>query len=53
MVKSRISEIEREDGANGPVVSAGGRSPSTLSTGRGTPPAGGTTSLGPLAPGQR
>jgi transposase len=52
MVKSRMNDSEREDAADGPVVSAGGRSPSALSTGQrgmGT----GTARLGPLAPGQR
>ena len=39
--------------ADGPVVSGGGRSPSTLSTGQGVAPDGGRTTLGPLAPGQR
>jgi transposase len=53
MVKSSMSEIEREDGANGPVVSAGGLRSSTLSTGQGDPPARDTAKLGPLAPGQR
>ena len=43
MVKSSMNEIERKDAVDGPVVSEGGRSPSTLSTGR----------AGPLAPGQR
>jgi hypothetical protein len=39
--------------ADGPVVSEGGRSPSTLSHGPGRPAGGGGTTLGPLAPGQR
>ena len=36
MVKSRMNEIERNAAvaADGPVVSEGGRSPSTLSTGQ-------------------
>jgi len=58
MVKSRMNEIERPAAAvDGPVVSEGGRSPSTLSTGQraasqsGTPPA--ALRPGPLAQGQR
>ncbi len=43
MMKSSMNEIGRLDAADGPVGSEGGRSPSTLSTGR----------AGPLAPGQR
>ena len=43
MMKSSMNEIDAFDAADGPVVSEGGRSPSTLSTGR----------AGPLAPGQR
>jgi transposase len=52
MVKSSMNEIEPENAADGPVVSEGGRSPSTLSTGPvGTAPA--AARPGPLAPGQR
>jgi transposase len=51
-----MGENTRDEAADGPAVSEGGRSPSTLSPGRGAPSAGsgrsGTT-LGPLAPGQR
>ena len=43
MMKSSMNEIGRLDAADGLVGSEGGRSPSTLSTGR----------AGPLAPGQR
>src|SRR3712207_2452426 len=43
MMKSSMNEIDSLDAADGPVGSEGGRSPSTLSTGR----------AGPLAPGQR
>ena len=50
MVKCSMSRNERNDAADGPVVSEGGRSPSTLSTGQGAPPAG---MVGRLAPGQR
>ena len=53
MVKCSMDENERNDAAVGPVVSGGGRSPSTLSPGQGTPSAGGAATLGPLAPGQR
>jgi transposase len=38
---------------DGPVVSEGGRSPSTLSTGRAAPSAAIAPQPGPLAPGQR
>ena len=38
---------------DGPVVSEGGRSPSTLSPGQGIPAAKSEAALGPLAPGQR
>ena len=58
MVKLSMNEIERTAAAaDGLVVSEGGRSPSTLSTGQcatsqgGTPPA--ATRPGPLASGQR
>jgi transposase len=47
MMKSSMSKIESKDADDGPVVSEGGRSPSTLTTGHGG--AGG----GALAPGQR
>jgi transposase len=53
MVKRRMDENERDGAAVGPVVSEGGRSPSALSTGQGTPVAGSGTTLGPLSPGQR
>src|SRR3712207_6458815 len=52
MVKSSMNGIDSEDAADGPVVSAGGRSPSALSTGQGDMGTG-TARLGPLAPGQR
>ena len=48
-----MGENTRDEAADGPVVSEGGRSPSTLSPGRGAPSAGSGTTLGPLAPGQR
>ena len=53
MVKCGMDENGRDDVAVGPVVSGGGRSPSTLSTGQGVPPVMAGTTLGPLAPGQR
>ena len=53
MMKYLMNEIESVDAVDGPVVIEGGRSPSTLSTGQGAPPAGGGTPSGPLAPGQR
>src|SRR4029434_7335482 len=53
MMKYLMNGIESADAVDGPVVTEGGRSPSTLSTGQGAPPAGGGTTSGPLAPGQR
>jgi transposase len=54
MMKASMNEIEREDVADGPVVSVGGRSPSMLSTGRPVAAQGaGGARPGPLAPGQR
>ena len=47
-----MGENTRDEAADGPVVSAGGRSPSTLSPGQGAPSVGSETT-GPLAPGQR
>jgi transposase len=52
MVKSSMNEIEHKDAVDGPVVSEGGRSPSTLSTGQGAA-AQTAARLGPLTPGQR
>jgi hypothetical protein len=52
MVKSSMNEIEHEGAVDGPVVSEGGHSPSTLSTGQGGA-AQAAAGLGPLAPGQR
>ena len=52
-MKSNVNEIDRPDAAVGPVGSEGGRSPSTLSTGRAAPPVPGAPKPGPLAPGQR
>ena len=55
MVKCSMDENGRNDVAVGPVVSGGGRSPSPLTTGQGAARVAGvgTTTLGPLAPGQR
>jgi transposase len=52
MVKCSMDE-NRDEAAVGPVVREGGRSPSALSTGQGTPTGRSGTALGPLAPGQR
>src|SRR5215212_11321295 len=48
-----MNEIDRRDAVDGPVVSEGGRGPSTLSTGRAAPSAAIAPQPGPLAPGQR
>jgi hypothetical protein len=53
MVKSSMNEIERNAAADGPVVSEGGRGPSTLSPGHAAPPTPSGAKLGPLVPGQR
>ena len=53
MVKSSMNDSEREDAADGPVASGGGRSPSALPPGQGTPAAAGAATLSRLAPGQR
>jgi hypothetical protein len=53
MMKCSMDQNDRDDAADGPVVSEGGRSPSTLSPGQGTPPAKGSATQGPLVPGQR
>src|SRR5215218_1240010 len=52
-MKSSMNENDRPDAVGGPVVSEGGRSPSTLSTGRAAPSAPAAPKPGPLAPGQR
>ena len=52
-MKSSMNEIDRPDAADRPEGSEGGRSPSTLSTGRAAPPVPGAPKPGPLAPGQR
>ena len=48
-----MGQSDGTDVGDGPVVSEGGRSPSTLSPGQCAPLGGGGTTLGPLAPGQR
>ena len=53
MVKCSMGENTRVEAADGPVVSEGGRSPSTLSPGQGTLAAKDGAALGRLAPGQR
>ena len=53
MVKCSMEENGRDGVAVGPVVSEGGRSPSTLSPGQGAPSAGSGATPGPLVPGQR
>ena len=52
-MKSSMNEVDRRDAVDGPVVGEGGRSPSTLSTGRAAPSAAVAPQPGPLAPGQR
>jgi hypothetical protein len=52
-MKSSMNGIDRPDAVGGPVVSEGGRGPSTLSTGRAAPSAAIAPQRGPLAPGQR
>ena len=52
-MKSSMNEIDRPDAVDGPVVSEGGRGPSTPSTGRAAPSATIAPQPGPLAPGQR
>ena len=53
MVKCSMDETEKKPVAGGPVDSEGGRSPSTLPTGRGAPSAHDVAKPGRLAPGQR
>ena len=52
-MKSSMNENDRPDAVDGTVVSEGGRSPSTLSTGRAAPLAPAAPKPSPLAPGQR
>ena len=53
MVDCSMDQNDQSGGVDGPVVSEGGRSPSTLSPGEGTSAAKDGAALGPLAPGQR
>src|SRR5215207_2468639 len=53
MMKCSMDQNNRADAVDGPVVSEGGRSPSTLSPGQGSPAAKGGAGLGSLSPGQR
>src|SRR3712207_1366844 len=52
-MKASMNGIDRPDAVGGPVVSEGGRSPSTLSTGRAAPSATVAPQPGLLVPGQR
>src|SRR5215212_5160865 len=52
-MKASMNENDRPDADDGPVGSEGGRSPSTLSTGRAAPLAPAAPKTSPLAPGQR
>ena len=53
MMKCSMDQNGRVEAVDGPVVSEGGRSPSTLSPGQGTPAVAGAATLSRLAPGQR
>ncbi len=53
MMKCSMDQNDRDEGVDGPVVSEGGRSPSTLSPGQGTLAVAGAATLSRLAPGQR
>ena len=53
MVDCSMDQNDQSGGVDGPVVSEGGRSPSTLSTGQGAPVTTSAPALGPLAPGRR
>jgi hypothetical protein len=53
MMKCSMDQNDRDQAVDGPVVSEGGRSPSTLSPGQATPLAQGIAARGPVAPGQR
>ena len=52
-MKCSMDQTDRDHAVDGPVVSEGGRSPSTLTTGQGTLAAKDGAALCPLAPGQR
>ena len=53
MMKCSMDQNDRDRVVDGPVVSEGGRSPSTLSPGQSASATKGGAALGPLAPGQR
>ena len=53
MTMSSMKQMEQPAAVDGPVGSEGGRSPSTLTTGRAAPMAPAAPKPGPLAPGQR
>jgi transposase len=53
MMKCSMDQTDRDEAVDGPVVSEGGRSPSTLSIGQSAPATRGVAVLGPLAPNQR
>ena len=53
MVECSMDQNDRNGAVDGPGVSEGGRSPSTLSPGQGSPAAKDGAALGRLAPGQR
>ena len=53
MMKCSMDQNDQDEAVDGPVVSEGGRSPSTLSPGQATLPAKGGAALGPLGPGHR
>jgi transposase len=53
MMKCSMDQNDRGEAVDGPVGNEGGRSPSTLPTGRSAPAARGGAAVGPLAPGQR
>jgi transposase len=53
MVNCNMTQNNRDGVVDGPVVSEGGRSPSTLSPGQSAPATRGGAALGPLGPNQR
>ena len=52
-MKCSMDQNDRDEAVDGPAVSEGGRSPSTLSPGQATLPAKGGAALAPVGPGQR
>jgi hypothetical protein len=53
MMKCSMDQTDRDEAVDGPVVSEGGRSPSTLSPGQSAPATRSVAVLGPLGPSQR